>query len=108
VVTDTRADAMSIPIIALTVREHRPMSTEDTPRDTTATETEGVFVVLEGIAYFRPVEVGIAGEEHFEVIDGLALGDSIVAGPYQTIRDLSDSSTVRATEDADDGNDGRK
>ena len=108
VVTDTRLDAMSIPIIALTVREHRPLSTEDTPRDTTATETEGVFVVLEGIAYFRPVKVGIAGEEHFEVIEGLALADSIVAGPYQTIRDLSDSSTVRAVEDAEDGNGGRE
>ena len=108
VVTDTRVDATSIPIIALTVREHRPMSTEDTPRDTTATETEGVFVVLDGIAYFRPVRVGIAGEEHFEVIEGLALGDSIVAGPYQTIRDLSDSSAVRATADADDGNGGRE
>ena len=103
IVTDTRDDALSIPIIALTVREHRPMSTEDAPRDTTATETEGVFVVLEGIAYFRPVKVGIAGEEHFEVIEGLALGDSIVAGPYQTIRDLSDSSAVRAAVDADDG-----
>ncbi len=108
VVTDTRLDAMSIPIIALTVREHQPISTEDMPRDTTKTEMEGVFVVLEGIAYFRPVKVGLAGEEHFEVIVGLALGDSIVAGPYQTIRDLSDSSTVRATEDADDGNDGRE
>ena len=107
VVTDTRLDAMSIPIIALTVREHQPISTEDLPRDTTKTEMEGVFVVLDGIAYFRPVKVGIAGEEHFEVIEGLALGDSIVAGPYQTIRDLSDSSAVRAT-DADDGNDGRE
>ena len=108
VVTDTRLDAMSIPIIALTVREHQPISTEDMPRDTAKTEMEGVFVVLDGIAYFRPVKVGIAGEEHFEVIEGLALGDSIVAGPYQTIRDLSDSSAVRATADADDGNNGRE
>lgn len=108
VVTDTRLDAMSIPIIALTVREHQPISTEDMPRDTTKTEMEGVFVVLDGIAYFRPVKVGIAGEEHFEVIEGLALGDSIVAGPYQTIRDLSDSSAVRAMADAGDGKNGRE
>ncbi len=108
VVTDTRLDALSIPIIALTVREHQPISTEDMPRDTAKTEMEGVFVVLDGIAYFRPVKVGIAGEEHFEVIEGLALGDSIVAGPYQTIRDLSDSSAVRATADADDGKNGRE
>ena len=49
----------------------------------------------EGMAQFQPVKVGIAGEEHFEVIDGLARGDSIVAGPYQAIRDLKDSSRVR-------------
>jgi HlyD family secretion protein len=87
---------LSIPIIALTVREHTPISTENAPQDTTSTETEGVFVVVNGVAQFRPVEVGIAGEEHFEVLSGLAAGDTIVAGPYQTIRDLDDSAAVRA------------
>jgi HlyD family secretion protein len=97
-VTATRDSALSIPIIALTVREHTPMSTETAPRDTTrgAKETEGVFVVQNGIAQFRPVKVGIAGEEHFEVLDGLSAGDTIVAGPYQAIRDLKDSVRVRA------------
>ena len=97
IVTDTRDSALSIPIIALTVREHTPISTEAAPRDTTggAEETEGVFAVVEGIAQFRPVKVGIAGEEHFEVLEGLQAGDSIVAGPYQTIRDLRDSTAVR-------------
>ena len=95
VITDTRSEALSIPIIALTVREHTPISTENFPQDTTETETEGVFVVRNGVAQFVPVRVGIAGEEHFEVLEGIALGDSIVAGPYQTIRDLSDSTAVR-------------
>ena len=108
VVTETRTEALSIPIIALTVREHRPISSEDMPRDTSATETEGVFVVQDGIAQFRPVRVGIAGEEHFEVLEGLTAGDSIVAGPYQTIRDLADSTAVRAMKEqnADNGNRG--
>lgn len=97
IVTATRDSALSIPIIALTVREHTPISTEAAPQDTTggAEETEGVFAVVEGIAQFRPVKVGIAGEEHFEVLEGLQAGDSIVAGPYQTIRDLRDSTAVR-------------
>jgi HlyD family secretion protein len=47
------------------------------------------------VAQFRPVKVGIAGEEHFEVLEGVAAGDTIVAGPYQAIRDLSDSAKVR-------------
>jgi HlyD family secretion protein len=98
IVTATRDSVLSIPIIALTVREHTPISTETAPADTAAKkETEGVFVVLNGTAQFRPVKVGIAGEEHFEVLDGLAAGDTIVAGPYQAIRDLSDSAKVRPT-----------
>jgi HlyD family secretion protein len=96
IVTATRDSALSIPIIALTVREHTPISTETAPQDTTTKETEGVFVVVDGIAQFRPVKAGIAGEEHFEVLEGLAAGDTIVAGPYQTIRDLRDSTRVRA------------
>jgi HlyD family secretion protein len=104
IITDTREDVLSIPIIALTVREHHPISTETVPQDTTATETEGVFVVTDGIAHFIPVRAGIAGEEHFEVVSGLSRGDSIIAGPYQTIRDLRDSTAVRALpRDVDNG-----
>jgi HlyD family secretion protein len=97
IVTATRDSALSIPIIALTVREHTPISSETAPADTTGgkKETEGVFIVRGGVAQFQPVKVGIAGEEHFEVLEGLARGDSIVAGPYQAIRDLKDSSRVR-------------
>lgn len=95
IITDTRKDALSIPIIALTVREHHPLSTETNPQDTTETETEGAFLVADGVAQFRPVRIGITGEEHFEVLEGLALGDSIVAGPYETIRDLQEGTAVR-------------
>src|SRR5256886_11007605 len=46
-------------------------------------ETEGVFVVKDGVANFHKVKVGIAGDEYFEVADGLKVGETIVAGPYQ-------------------------
>ena len=106
IVTATRDSVLSIPIIALTVREHTPISTETNPVDTTAEaeETEGVFVITDGMAQFRPVKTGIAGEEHFEVLEGLTFGDSIVAGPYQTIRDLVEGSAVRASNAKEEGN----
>ena len=99
VITATRDSSLSIPIIALTVREHEPISTETAPQDTTAgpEEMEGVFIVRDGKAEFRPVAVGIAGEEYFEVLEGLEEGEEIVAGPYQTIRDLRDGTAVRPT-----------
>ena len=106
IVTDTRREALSIPIIALTVRENKPVSTEARPVDTSTArkkkETEGVFIVEKGVATFRPVKVGIAGDEYFEVLDGLKKGETIVAGPYQAIRDLKDGARVRAMKQAAD------
>jgi len=102
-VTDTRARALSIPIIALTVRDHERVPIEDSTMDTTrlkklGKEAEGVFVAREGKATFRPVKVGIAGDEYFEVTDGLREGETIVAGTYQAIRDLKDGARVRAAD----------
>src|SRR5712671_4569086 len=81
VITDTRRQTVAIPIIALTVREHKPIATENRPRpaDTSKAsgkkrDTEGVFVVTNGVATFRPVKVGIAGDEYFEVLDGVREG----------------------------------
>src|SRR5215208_2102962 len=102
-VTDTRNRALSIPIIALTVRDHERVPNEEAGLDTTrlkklGKEAEGVFVVRDGKATFRPVKVGIAGDEYFEVLDGLREGETIVAGTYQAIRDLKDGARVRAAD----------
>ena len=110
IVTDTRKNALSIPIIALTVRDHEPVPNESKAgapaparRDTLArkkTDREGVFVVRDGIATFRPVKTGIAGDEYFEVSDGVREGETIVAGTYQAIRDLKDGAKVKAAAEA--------
>lgn len=109
IVTDVRKGVLSIPIIALTVRQHEKLPVEGAPAtpapagpapDTTkgkAKDTEGVFVVTDGVAQFRPVKVGIAGDEYFEVLEGVKAGETIVAGTYQAIRDLRDSARVKAS-----------
>jgi HlyD family secretion protein len=109
IVTDTRNQAVAIPIIALTVRQHEDLPNEvkeNSPAPSgpsaKAKDREGVFVVQNGIAMFRPVKVGIAGDEYFEVLDGLKRGDSIVAGPYQAVRDMKDSTRVKAQKDVKD------
>jgi HlyD family secretion protein len=106
IVTDTRGNALSIPIIALTVRDHERVPNENNPALDTVSrrrpgerEEEGVFLVQNGVASFRPVKVGIAGDEYFEVLDGLRGGETIVAGTYQAIRDLKDGAKVREAKD---------
>lgn len=107
IVTDTRGNALSIPIIALTVRDHEKVPNEseaeaeagptvDTLRERfNEKEAEGVFVVREGLATFRPVKIGVAGDDYFEILDGVREGETIVAGTYQAIRDLKDGAKVR-------------
>lgn len=105
IITDSRRNALSIPIIALTVRENEALAKEDTAvglgkpkpkKEVGKKDVEGVFVVgTDNKVTFRPVKVGIAGEKHFEVLSGLKKGDRIVAGTYQAIRELKDGALIR-------------
>lgn len=121
-VTATRDDALSIPIIALTVRELSPDSAtaagasessdaaspagaDDASADAPM-EVEGAYVLREGSVAFTPVEIGIVGQEYFEVVSGLAEGDTVVSGPYQIVRTLSDGDRIRPSDPDEDEGDG--
>lgn len=111
VITDTRKDVLSIPIIALTVREHEANENKDSAqvalgkhptKDVGKRDVEGVFVVgKDGKVSFRPVKIGIAGEEYFEVLSGVRQGETIVAGSYQAIHELKDGALVREAKKED-------
>lgn len=106
VVTGTRDSVLSIPIIALTLKDlgARERAPRERTGDTLALgvggerddrEVEGVYVVKDGRVEFRPVKVGLAGQNHFEVLEGLTEGEEIVAGTYQAIRKLKDGARVK-------------
>lgn len=109
IVAEVRDSVLSIPIIALTLRTPEPEAEENEPTGDTNAETiqlvgeetepeeqEGVFVVGEDdTVTFRPVKVGIAGAEYFEVLEGLEQGEVIVAGSYQAIRQLKNGDLVK-------------
>ncbi len=103
IVTDTRKSVLTIPIIALTVRENEAIGadTAGVPGQTKQKEVgkkdvEGVFVVgTDNKVTFRPVKVGIAGDKYFEVVTGVKDGERIVGGTYQAIRELKDGALVK-------------
>jgi HlyD family secretion protein len=105
IVTDARRNALSIPIIALTVREDSAARVADTivtlgrpapTRQVGRRDVEGVFVVdADNKVHFRPVRVGIAVEKYFEVLTGLREKERIVGGTYQAIRELKEGNRVR-------------
>ena len=115
IVTATRPATLAIPIVALTVREKKDLEALETEqeeaREAAASliegadeDIEGVFVIREGRARFTPVVIGITGREHFEVLSGVAEGDSVVAGPYDAVRGLSDGALLRVLSGGEDGN----
>lgn len=111
IVTETATGALSVPIIALTVRDRSADPSAPSAADTAGSGTgrpmgpvaraaqqrpeEGVFVVRDGRVTFVPVEVGIAGQDYFEIRSGVQVGDTVVSGPYQRIRELRDGDAVR-------------
>jgi len=60
------------------------------------------------VVTFKEVEVGITGQEYFEILAGVQEGDTLVAGPYQRIRDLKSGDEVRNQDsgNSDDENSG--
>lgn len=109
IIVESRNGAVAVPIIALTVRDADEVGQEvDSGTDRpTPSDVEGVFLVADdGTVTFQPVEIGIAGQEYFEVLAGLSAGDVVVAGPYQRIRQLrpGDAISVMDDEDPDESN----
>ena len=114
VVTATREDVLAIPIIALTLIDEEDFelleneltgdgATDESPfAGKDASQIEGVYVVEEdGVVRFTPVEIGVTGDNYFEVLDGLDEGQTVVSGSYQAIRELRDGSSVEIEESDD-------
>jgi HlyD family secretion protein len=117
ITTATRKNVVSVPIQALTVRDllytnagqlvrepppRRKRSADDatasrpeTPEGHTRKETEGVFLYQDGKAVFTPLKTGVAGEQYFEVTQGLKAGDQVITGPFASVRELADGEGVR-------------
>lgn len=115
VITAVRPDVLAIPIIALTLMdpsqfERIPMEGDEVQQeeeavpgeaegesregDEASEPIEGVYVLEGDRVRFRPVEIGIAGDNYFEVVSGLEEGETVVSGTYQAIRELEDGSVV--------------
>jgi HlyD family secretion protein len=116
ITTATRKAVVSVPIPAVAVREliyDANGQVVKEPRDErrrtvepvaaaaelkpgqTRKEVEGVFVVRDARAEFAPIKMGVAGDRYFEVLSGLASGDQVITGPYNSVRGLADGAQVK-------------
>ena len=52
-------------------------------------------MIKDGKAIYTPLKTGVAGEQYFEVLEGLAAGDQVITGPFASVRELADGEAVR-------------
>ncbi|MEJ2635474.1 MAG: efflux RND transporter periplasmic adaptor subunit [Calditrichia bacterium] len=111
IITDTRENALGIPIQSVAVRTPqqlirtapKPNGSEaiadDSAAQTFVPDKDGfvevVFVVNNGVAEAKQVKTGIQSDTHIEIKEGLAEQDEIVVGNYRAIsQDLQNGSPV--------------
>ncbi len=59
-------------------------------------EVKGVFVVSDGVAKFVPVETGIADQKSIEVVMGVNESDTVITGPFKTLRSIKNGDKVES------------
>lgn len=119
IVTAVAKDVTAIPIQALVTRTRETVTEweearsgksgdEKKPREKTKPQSDlfrtdyvkGVFVLehekpFVKRARFVRVEAGIMGDRHVEIKKGLKGGETIIIGPYKTLRRLNDGDLIR-------------
>jgi HlyD family secretion protein len=69
---------------------------------TKADTVKVVFVVEQGKVHQRQVTTGISDETHVELTSGVKAGDSLVTGPYRTVKELKDGDAVTVSKTSEE------
>jgi HlyD family secretion protein len=112
--TDTRQEAVVVPIAAVTVRAEKDLKPRTGGAAAPVAEPQSlappvpgkrirkdplkkvVFVVQDGAAQLRLVETGLASDTEIEILSGLKAGEKVVEGPYKALsKELGDGRTVK-------------
>lgn len=96
ITTAVRESCLTVPIQALVVRD---ISKENQNLPKEEREKEGVFLMTNRTASFRPVKTGIMGEMNIEIVSGLKQGEQIVTGTFQTLRELKDGEKIEVAKE---------
>lgn len=67
-------------------------SEEESERDI---RVDGVYVLQDDRAVFKAVQTGISDDRFIEAVSGIAAGDQVITGPYQTLRTLESGKRVQ-------------
>ena len=94
--TQTSEETLAVPVQAVLYDE------ETDEKDEGKKEQTYVFVMEDGKAVRKDVEVGISSDSDQEIKSGLEEDEIVISGPFRILRHLNDGEEVEEAEDSDD------
>lgn len=85
---ESSENALAVPLQAILYDED----------DAAEEEQPYVFVIEDGVARRRDVTLGLSSDSDMEVLSGLSSGDTVISGPFRTLRHLRDGESVTVTD----------
>src|SRR5262249_51351721 len=92
IITGEKSGVPTIPLAAVVIRDSLKGEKDTSGRVKTE---EGVYGVADGKVHFVPIKTGLTGELDIEVESGLKDGESVISGPFKTLRTLKEGDRIK-------------
>ena len=92
--TQSSEETLAVPVQAVLFDED--LGEDDKAKD--KKEQTYVFVMEDGKAVRKDVEVGISSDSDQEIASGLESGETVISGPFRVLRDMNDGDVVEEKE----------
>ena len=93
--TQSSAETLAVPVQAV-------LFDEDTEDDEGGKEPAYVFVMQDGKAVRRDVELGLSSDSDQEITTGLEEGEMVISGPFRVLRHLVDGEDVEQMDEPEE------
>ena len=95
--TQSSEETLAVPVQAVLYDE----DVDEEDKDKEKAEQTYVFVMEDGKAVRRDIEIGISSDSDQEITSGLKEGEIIISGPFRVLRNMNDGDEVEEAEDSD-------
>ncbi|HET7434752.1 MAG TPA: efflux RND transporter periplasmic adaptor subunit [Thermoanaerobaculia bacterium] len=100
IVTKSAAGSVAVPIQAVVERVSGAKKGEEDSDDENKPKKKYVFLAQDGKAKMIEVTTGISDATHVAIVSGIKAGDSVVTGPFRTLKKLGNGDAIRVEKEA--------
>jgi HlyD family secretion protein len=99
IVTNTVANTIAVPIQSVVERVPGAKKGDEESSDENLPRKKYVFLVKDGKVHMVEVQTGISDATHVALLSGVKSGDTVVTGPFRTLKKLHDGDAVEISKE---------